>query len=121
MTPAAPPLARVTGAAVAKVIGQEREQSGAVYEITIGRPDIDLRARREDQRADGPEHVGAFARSDADARVAGDVAMRESEIQPVLNALRSHGINIVPSHQHMTGVTPTVIASTITAPDPPPH
>ena len=51
----------------------------------------------------------AFAGTDADAMVAGDVAMLEHEVQPVLKALRSNGIDVVAIHHHMTDVKPTVI------------
>jgi hypothetical protein len=107
---AAAPAAGVTGAAVAKIVGHEGEQSGPVYKITIGRPDIDLREHGAKINARmGLNTWAAFAGTDADAMVAGDVAMRESEVQPVLKALRSHGINVVAIHHHMIGVAPTVI------------
>jgi len=41
--------------------------------------------------------------------VAGDVAMLDSELPAVLKALRSHGLNVVAIHHHMTGTMPTVI------------
>ena len=41
--------------------------------------------------------------------VAGDVAMLEHEVTPVLKALRANGINVVAIHHHMTGITPAVI------------
>jgi hypothetical protein len=50
----------------------------------------------------------AFAGTEADSMVAGDVAMLASEVNPVLKALRSHGINVVAIHHHMTGTSPTV-------------
>lgn len=51
----------------------------------------------------------AFFGSDKDAVVAGDIAMLESEVTPVLKALRSHGLDVVAIHQHMTGVKPVII------------
>jgi hypothetical protein len=51
----------------------------------------------------------AFAGNDADAQVAGDIAMRESEVKAVLKALRSNGLNIVAIHHHMLDTQPTVI------------
>ena len=51
----------------------------------------------------------AFAGTDSEAMVAGDVAMLEHELTPVLKALRAHGLNIVASHHHMTGVQPMVV------------
>lgn len=51
----------------------------------------------------------AFAGSDDQAVVDGDFAMLESELQPVLKALRRAGINIVAIHQHMTGEEPRIL------------
>ena len=50
-----------------------------------------------------------FSGTDADAMVAGDVAMLDGEVTAVLKALRSNGINVVAIHHHMTGVAPAVI------------
>ena len=41
--------------------------------------------------------------------VDGDFAMLESELQPVLKALRHADIQIVAIHQHMTGETPRIM------------
>src|SRR5436305_12243931 len=51
----------------------------------------------------------AFAGSDDKAIVDGDFAMLETELQGVLKALRSAGIQVVAIHQHMTGETPRVM------------
>ena len=81
-----------------------------VYKITIGRPDIDLREHGAPINARmGLNTWAAFAGTDADAMVAGDVAMLEHEVTPVLKALRSNGINVVAIHHHMTDVKPAVI------------
>ena len=107
--PAQSPTA-LDGTALAKIIGTPGEQNGPVYKITIGRPDIDLREHgaRINARM-GLNTWAAFAGTDADAMVAGDVAMLEHEVTPVLKALRANGINVVAIHHHMTGVTPGVI------------
>jgi hypothetical protein len=96
----------VNGAAVAAIIGHQGEQSGPVYKITIGRPDIDLREHgaRINARM-GLNTWAAFAGTDDSAMVAGDVAMLESELNGVLKALR----DIVAIHHHMTGVQPLVV------------
>tara|TARA_R110001606_G_scaffold50742_4_gene126932 strand:+ start:17549 stop:18424 length:876 start_codon:yes stop_codon:yes gene_type:complete len=49
----------------------------------------------------------AFSGSDALAAVDGDFIMTEDEVQPVLRALRRHGIHIVALHNHMVGGDPT--------------
>jgi hypothetical protein len=51
----------------------------------------------------------AFAGSDDNAAVDGDFAVAESELQPVLKALRAGGINIVAIHHHMTGEQPRIL------------
>jgi hypothetical protein len=110
--PAAPtaPAAGLDTAALAKIIGQQGEQNGPVYKITIGRPDIDLREHgaRINARM-GLNTWAAFAGTDADAMVAGDVAMLEGDVTPVLKALRANGLNVVAIHHHMTGATPVVM------------
>jgi hypothetical protein len=52
---------------------------------------------------------GTFAGSQGKAVVDGDFAMRESELQNVLKALRKAGINIVAIHQHMVGEEPRIM------------
>ena len=46
---------------------------------------------------------------DADAAIAGDIAMREGEVQQVLKTLRKNDLDIVAIHHHMIGTSPTVI------------
>jgi hypothetical protein len=111
--PAAGPVATpgsVDGAALAGIIGHPGEQTGPVFKITIGRPDIDLREHgaRINARM-GLNTWAAFVGTDRDAMVAGDVAMLEREVTPVLQALRASGLSVVALHHHMTGVSPTVI------------
>ena len=101
---------QLDSAALASVIGHPGEQTGPVYKITIGRPDINLREHGAVVNSRmGLNTWAAFAGSDADAMVAGDVAMLDKEVTPVLKALRANGLNVVAIHHHMTGVAPTVI------------
>jgi protein-tyrosine-phosphatase len=95
---------------VSAIIGHQGEQNGPVYKITIGRPDIDLRAHGASINSRmGLNTWAAFAGTDADAMVAGDVAMLEAEVTPVLKALRASGIDVVAIHHHMTDTRPVVI------------
>ncbi|MEO5568657.1 MAG: DUF1259 domain-containing protein [Gemmatimonadaceae bacterium] len=97
-------------ATLAKIIGHQGEQSGPVYKITIGRPDINVREHGAVINARmGLNTWAAFAGTDADAMVAGDVAMLDHEVTPVLKALRANGLNVVAIHHHMTDVQPVVI------------
>jgi hypothetical protein len=96
-------------AQLAKIIGHQGEQTGAVYKITIGRDDLPLKEMGASINARmGLNTWAAFYGSDADAVVAGDVAMRDSEVTPVLKALRANGIDVVAIHHHMTNTQPTV-------------
>lgn len=105
--PASPGL---NGAALAAIIGHQGDQNGPVYKITIGRPDIDVREHgaRINARM-GLNTWAAFTGTDDNAMVAGDVAMLESELQGVLKALRTNGLQVVAIHHHMTGVQPMVV------------
>ncbi|MEY4634521.1 MAG: hypothetical protein RJA55_319 [Acidobacteriota bacterium] len=97
-------------AKLAGIIGTPGEQNGQVYKITIGRPDLKLQEMGAPINARmGLNTWAAFFGSDASAVVAGDVAMIDTEVTPVLKALRDHGIDIVAIHHHMTGTQPTVI------------
>lgn len=109
-SPASGSGATVNGAALAKIIGHQGEQNGPVYKITIGRPDINLREHGAviNSRM-GLNTWAAFAGTDDNAMVAGDVAMLQDEVTPVLKALCTNGINVVAIHHHMTGVQPMVI------------
>jgi Domain of Unknown Function (DUF1259) len=97
-------------AALAKTIGHAGEQTGAVYKITIGRPDLNVREMGALINARmGLNTWAAFHGSDSDAVVAGDIAMLESEVQPVLKALRGNGLDVVAIHHHMAVARPVVI------------
>ena len=100
---------QIDTAKIAKLVGHEGEQSGAVYKITIGRDDIHLKEMGATINARmGLNTWAAFFGSDANAEIAGDVAMLASEVTPVLKALRTNGLNVVAIHHHMTGTQPAI-------------
>ncbi|MGH9176790.1 MAG: DUF1259 domain-containing protein, partial [Vicinamibacterales bacterium] len=99
----------LSGARLATILGHAGEQNGPVYKITIGRDDVTVRehgARIEARM--GLNTWAAFAGSDEEAVVAGDVAMLAAEVTPVLKAMRSAGLQIVAIHHHMTTDSPTI-------------
>jgi len=97
-------------AKLAKIAGHEGEQTGAVYKITVGRDDLAMKEHGAAINARlGLNTWAAFFGTQEDAVIAGDVAMRESELTPVLKALRKNGLDIVAIHQHMTTARPVVI------------
>ena len=96
-------------AALAKIIGAQGEQTGAVYKITIGRADLKLTEMGAPINARmGLNTWAAFVGTSANAAIAGDVAMLASEVTPVLKALRQNGLDVVAIHHHMTDTEPTI-------------
>jgi len=112
--PATTPLA-TTGAALdgeklAKIVGHAGEQTGQVYKITVGRDDLGMKDHGATINARmGLNTWAAFYGTQEDAVVAGDVAMLEHEVTPVLKTLRKNGIDVVAIHHHMTEEKPLVI------------
>jgi hypothetical protein len=100
----------IDSARIAKIVGHQGEQNGQVYKITIGRDDFTVKEMGAviNSRM-GLNTWASFVGTDANAAIAGDVAMLEKEVTPVLKALRSHGLEIVAIHHHMTGTSPVVI------------
>ena len=107
----APPATEsVSGSAIAAILGHQGEQNGPVYKVTIGRPDVDVRAHGAKITSRmGLNTWAAFAGTDGDAIVAGDIAMLGHELTPVLKALRKNGIEVVAIHHHMTNVQPMMV------------
>ena len=96
-------------ATLAKIIGTPGEQTGPVYKITIGRSDFTMKEMGATINARmGLNTWAAFYGSDAEAVVAGDVAMLAGELTRVLKALRANGIDVVAIHHHMAGMNPEV-------------
>jgi hypothetical protein len=95
---------------LSKIIGHPGEQPGAVFKITIGRDDLGMKDHGAAINARmGLNTWAAFFGTQEDAIVAGDIAMLEGEVTPVLKALRKNGLDVVAIHHHMTGEQPVVI------------
>jgi hypothetical protein len=97
-------------AQLAEIVGAQGEQSGSVYKITLPRNDLKvvemgavINARM------GLNTWAAFTGTNEKAAIAGDVAMLESEVTPVLKALRQNGLDVVAIHHHMTADRPMII------------
>jgi hypothetical protein len=112
--PAAPAPAAAQNALntarLVEIIGTQGEQNGAVYKFTLGRSDLKvvemgaiINARM------GLNTWAAFTGTNEKAAIAGDVAMLESEVTPVLKALRTNGLDVVAIHHHMTADRPMIV------------
>jgi uncharacterized protein DUF1259 len=111
--PAAPaatlPAAVIDTARVAQIVGQQGEQTGAVYKITIGRDDLKVTEMGAPINARmGLNTWAAFVGTNENAAVAGDIAMLGAEVTPVLKALRKNGLDVVAIHHHMIDTRPTI-------------
>jgi len=107
--PAAPP-ATLNTAKLAEIVGAQGEQTGAVYKFTLPRNDLTVVEMGAAINARmGLNTWAAFTGTNDKAAVAGDVAMLESELTPVLKVLRKHGLEVVAIHHHMTNDRPMII------------
>jgi hypothetical protein len=103
------PSAGIDTAKIAQIVGQQGEQTGAVYKITVGRDDLTITEMGAPINARMGLHTwAAFVGSNDHAAVAGDVAMLANEVTPVLKALRKNGLDVVAIHHHMTQTQPTI-------------
>jgi len=89
------------------ILHRKGDLSNGVYKVVVGRTTRMHGGVMGNTM--GVNTWAAFAGSDDQAVVDGDFAMLESELQPVLKALRGAGINIVAIHQHMTGESPRIV------------
>jgi len=95
---------------IAKIVGHAGEQNGPVYKITLGRDDLHVKDMGAPINARmGLNTWAAFVGTNDDAAIAGDIAMLENEVNPVLKALRSNGLDVVAIHHHMINTQPMII------------
>jgi hypothetical protein len=93
--------------AIESVLGEKGELKDGVYKVTIGR--TTRMGGHDAGKTMGVNTWAAFAGSDDRAIVDGDFAMTETELQPVLKALRGAKINVLAIHQHMVGEQPRIM------------
>jgi len=106
----AAPTTTLDTAKLAQIVGTEGEQTGAVYKFTLGRSDLRVTEMGAPINARmGLNTWAAFTGTNEKAAVAGDVAMLESEVTPVLQVLRKNGLDVVAIHHHMTSDRPVII------------
>jgi hypothetical protein len=102
-----PTRTQLDAEALARILGHRGDLSGGVYKVTIGR-NAHMHGHPIGSTM-GVNTWAAFSGTNNQAVVDGDFAMTESELQPVLKALRHADILIVAIHQHMTGEEPRIV------------
>ena len=81
-----------------------------VYKVVVGRTDLEVRDMGALINARmGLSSWAALFGNDDTAAIAGDIAMLEDEVTPVVKALRNNGLDVVAIHHHMTGSRPVII------------
>jgi uncharacterized protein DUF1259 len=106
----APPSPAIDTAKLVEIVGAQGEQNGAVYKFTLPRNDLKVVEMGATINARmGLNTWAAFTGTNDKAAIAGDVAMLESELTPVLKALRKNGLDVVAIHHHMTNDRPMII------------
>jgi hypothetical protein len=104
------PQSTLNTARLVEIVGAQGEQTGAVYKFTLGRSDVKVTEMGASINARmGLNTWAAFTGTNEKAAIAGDVAMLESEVTPVLKALRKNGLDVVAIHHHMTNERPMII------------
>src|SRR5262245_10306663 len=94
-------------AKIEAILGYKGDLKDGVYKVVIGRT-TKMSGHLVGKQM-GVNTWAAFAGGDEKAVVDGDFAMLESELQPVLKALRAGGIDVVAIHNHMTGENPRIL------------
>lgn len=97
----------ITAAAIDNILGVKGQVNAGMYKASIGRKAAMHGKSVSNQM--GVNTWAAFAGTDDNSFADGDFAMLESELQPVLKALRKAGINIVAIHNHMTHEEPQYV------------
>lgn len=96
--------------ALDKIVGHTGAVNGPTYKYTIGRDDLEIMVMGAQMTAAiGLNTWAAFAGEGDAAHIAGDVAMLEPEVNPVIKALRRSSLEVVALHHHMLGESPRII------------
>jgi len=102
-----PATSSISAAPIEEIFGMKTQSSNGMVKVVIGRKATMHGVEVGNEM--GVNTWAAFAGSDQQAVVDGDLAMLEGELQTVLKTMRAEGINIVAIHQHMTEETPRYV------------
>ncbi len=92
---------------IEQIIGHSGKAGGGSFKITVGRPGVKMHGV-EVTSSMGLNSWAGFVGTNKKAHVAGDVVMSAKEVNPVIQAFRKGGIEIVAVHNHMLDEQPRV-------------
>ena len=98
----------IDGKPIEQILGTKGQANSGMFKVVIGRK-AKMHGMDEVGKEMGVNTWAAFAGSNENSLIDGDFVVLESELQPVLKALRASGINIVAIHHHMTHEQPRFI------------
>jgi hypothetical protein len=105
--PAAPSAADLDTAGIAKALGVAGKLNGVVYQVSVPRSEKIVEMGSEVLPSMGVSTAINFQPTGAGkAAITGDFVLRGSEVNPVIRALRDHGIEVTALHSHMIDEEP---------------
>ncbi len=101
----AEPVLNLDTKKIEQIIGHPGKAAGGSFKITMGRPGVKMHGV-EITSSMGLNSWAGFVGTNEKAHVAGDVVMSGKEVNPVIQAFRKGGIEIVAVHNHMLDEQP---------------
>ncbi len=96
--------------ALDQIVKYQGAVNGPTYKYTVGRADLQsMMMGTVMTAAIGLNSWAAFAGKQTDAHIAGDIAMLEHEVNPVIKALRANNLEVVAVHNHMLFDQPRIM------------
>ncbi len=105
---AVPTRSSIPADTIRTILGVDGTARDGMFKVTIGRT-VKMPCGCTIGKEMGVNTWAAFAGSADQAIVDGDFVTFEGELQPVLKALRSGGVNVVAIHNHMEGESPKAV------------
>jgi Domain of Unknown Function (DUF1259) len=100
--PSAPPALEMDTAAIDQVLGQKGKVNGGVYQVGVPRAEKVTEAGMTVPGSMGLATALNFQPTGAGkAAITGDFVLLDSEVNPVIKALRQNGIQVTALHNHM--------------------
>jgi len=108
----APPAVDFDTAQIDQIIGAKGQNNGGIYQVGVPRRDS-ITENGMQLAPSGPMGVntgiGFQPTGNGKAAITGDFVLIGSEVNPVVNALRSNGIEVTAIHSHMLTEQPRII------------
>lgn len=105
--PSAPSAADLDTAGIGNALGVRGKLNGVVYQVSVSRKEKVTEMGNEVPPSMGVSTAINFQPTGGGkAAITGDFVLRGSEVNPVLRALRDHGIDVTALHSHMLDEEP---------------